>query len=224
MSHRHRTVERMFATDEGRRMRHSQKHRATVCSHHGVRVHLLRAWAGVMTVTLSTNVDPNTHQGFFAETFVASIAAAAGFDVSLPRVGKGIDLQVFTTGFNGTSGSRQITLQVKSWSTGKLSDDGCFHYPLSVSAYNYLCGDVHDTRHYLVLCVVPPSDADFAAASDQALTLRQAAYWLSLRDEQADETLNNDSTKTVLVPRTHLLTADTIRALVANQEAAAVVA
>jgi hypothetical protein len=181
-------------------------------------------WAGVMAAVLSTNVHPSAHQGFFAEAFVASIAAAAGFDVVLPRLGISIDLQVFTAGFNGTSGSRQIALQVKSWSTGKLSEDGNFHYPLEVPAYKYLCGTEHDARHYLVLCVVPPSAADYLAACDNALTLHHAAYWLSLRNEQADDALNDDSTKTVLVPRTHLLTADTIRALVANQETGAVVA
>jgi hypothetical protein len=172
---------------------------------------------------LSANINPNVHQGFFAETFVASIAAAAGFDVSLPRVGKGIDLQVFTTGFNGTSGSRQITLQVKSWSTGSLNADGSFHFPLEVSAFNYLCGNDHDTRHYLVLCVVPSTHPDYAFATDSDLQLRHAAYWLSLRDEQADFTLDDNSTKTVLVPRTHLLTSDTMRFLVANDEVSAVV-
>lgn len=82
------------------------------------------------------SINPNVHQGYFAESFVASIAAAAGLDIQLPRLGHGIDLGVFRPGPNGTSGSRQMNLQVKSWSTGTLNADGHFHYPLEVPAFN----------------------------------------------------------------------------------------
>jgi hypothetical protein len=164
----------------------------------------------------------NLHQGYFAEAFVASIAAAAGLDVQLPRLGRAIDLGVYSPGPNGTSSSRQITLQVKSWSTGRLSTDGHFHYPLEVPAFNYLAGNEHDVRHYLVLCVVPNNPVDYATASHQQLRLMQAAYWLSLRNEHPNANLNPDSTKTILVPQTQLLTTETMCALLNNREDLAV--
>lgn len=61
----------------------------------------------------------NLLQGYFAESLVASIAAGAGLDVLFPRLGAAIDLSVFKPGPRGTSSSRQIDLQVKSWSLAR---------------------------------------------------------------------------------------------------------
>ncbi|MCB9390231.1 MAG: DUF4365 domain-containing protein [Acidimicrobiia bacterium] len=172
---------------------------------------------------MALTIGANPHQGYHAEGMVAALAAAAGLDVQFPRLGHAIDLSVFKPGPNGTSGSRQITLQVKSWSTGSLHADGTFHYPLEVPAYNYLAGAGHDVRHYLVLAKVPVNGVDYADATPSRLKLRRALYWLSLRNETPDATLNPESTKTVLVPEKQLLTPDTLRHLVDNNEAQAVV-
>jgi len=168
-------------------------------------------------------INPNVHQGYFAEFLVASIAAAAGLDVHWPRLGHRVDLGVYLPGLNGTSGSKQITLQVKSWSKGRLGTDDHFRYRLDGAAFNYLAGNGHDVRHYLVLCVVPPQASDYANARPKRLRLKHAAYWLSLRDEEPDEHLLPASSKKVLVPAKHLLTTETIRALVDGREQEAVV-
>ena len=170
----------------------------------------------------SSAIDPNIYQGYYAEGLVASIATAAGLDVLFPRLGASIDLGVFKPGPRGTSGSKQITLQVKSWSTGTVHGDGHYHYPLEVDAFNYLTGDQHDVRHYLVLCIVPPSSTGYADVSTDRLRLHHAAYWLSLRHQAPDLTLPKHSTKTVLVPQTNLLTPTTLHALVDGNESAAV--
>jgi hypothetical protein len=174
-----------------------------------------------------SNVQPalleqNRHQGYFAEAFIASIAAAAGLDVFLPRLGDKADLQVYTPGPNGTSGSRQICVQVKSWSTGRLSPDGFFHYPLEVSAYNHLAGD-NDVRHYLALCMMPRQVHLYADAQHSRLNLKRAAYWLSLKGMEINRSLSETSTKVVHVPKRNLLTPETIRALVERDELSAVV-
>lgn len=165
----------------------------------------------------------NVHQGYFAEGLVASIAAAGGLDVALPRVAERIDLMVFRAGPNGTSGSRQINLQVKSWSTGTVNEDGHFHYPLKVPAFNYLASSDHDVRHYLVLCLVPRDPTLYADAQHDQLKLSNAAYWMSLRDHEPNPALPADSSKTVLVPRSQLLTVDTMNALVDGSDGEAVV-
>lgn len=177
----------------------------------------------VATSVPDATLEPKTHQGYFAEAFVASIAAAAGLDVFLPRLGHRVDLQVYSPGPLGTSSSRQIVLQVKSWSVGRLSEDDHFHYDLDVPAYNYLAGSGHDVRHYLVLAIVPRNPARYADAQPRRLLSRYAAYWLSLKDMEADNNLSPKSTKTVLVPRRNLITPLTIRALVERQEELAVV-
>ena len=169
-------------------------------------------------------LDANTLQGYFAEGLVASIATAAGLDVLFPRLGHSMDFQVFTPGPRGTSGSRQISLQVKSWSKASLNDDGSFHYPLEVPAYNFLAGTNHDIRHYLVLCIVPGDAADYADAQHSRLRLQRAAYWLSLKDVTPDYTLKPESRKTVNVPKVNLVTPTTLRALVEGNYHLAVVA
>ncbi|MGB7602746.1 MAG: DUF4365 domain-containing protein, partial [Candidatus Sulfotelmatobacter sp.] len=120
--------------------------------------------------------------------------------------------------------SRQISLQVKSWSTGQLNSDETFHYPLEVPAYNFLAGPGHDVRHFLILCIVPGAAADYATAVHSSLRLRTAAYWLSLKNEVPNSKLKNDSSKTVRVPQRNLLTPTTIRALVEGNDHLAVVA
>jgi hypothetical protein len=50
-----------------------------------------------------------------------------------------------------------------------------------------------------------------------------AAYWLSLKDLDPDLSLNNNSTKTVRVPKKHLLTPKTLRVLVEGNDHLAVV-
>jgi hypothetical protein len=172
---------------------------------------------------MALTIGSNPHQGYHAEGMLAALAASAGLDVQFPRLGHGIDMSIFKPGPNGTSGSRQITAQVKSWSTGTLHADQTFHYPLKVSAYNYLAGTGHDVRHYLVLCIAPPDGNDYADATAERLRLRQALYWYSLRHEVPDNSLDPESTKTVYVPRTQMLTPVTLRQLIDNNEHLAVV-
>ena len=130
---------------------------------------------------------------------------------------------MYRPGPNGTSASKQIDLQVKSWSKGALNADGFFHYPLEVPAFNNLANPDHDVRHYLVLCLVPGNSTDYANAGHERLQLNRAAYWLSLLDQQPDYSLDPKSRKVVLVPKSHLLTATTIRALVDGNESGAIV-
>jgi uncharacterized protein DUF4365 len=169
-------------------------------------------------------LHPNVEQGYFGEAFVTAIAASAGLDVCFPRLGHVLDFSVYRKGPKGTSGSKQMDLQVKSWANGQVSPDGNFHYPLKVSAFNGLAGTDHEVRHYLVLFVVPDDSAEYIDASHDRLVMHKAAYWLSLRDMEPDFTLNPESSRMVLVPKSHLLTPLTIRALVDGRENEAVVA
>jgi hypothetical protein len=115
-----------------------------------------------------------------------------------------------------------VVFQVKSWAGGTLKSDGTFHYPLEVNAYNTLAGE-WDTPHYLALCIVPNDASEYSDAKHPRLTLKHAVYWLSLKDEEPDESLNPKSKKVVKVPARNLLTVATVRALVEKREDLAVV-
>lgn len=168
-------------------------------------------------------LDKNRHQGYYGEIFVASIAAAAGYDVLIPYMGDHFDIQVTGRGPRGTSDGRQIGFQIKSWSTGALNRDGSFHYPLKVDAYNFLARR-NDVRHYLALCIVPKEVDSYTEARSRRLVHRHAAYWLSLLGrEQVEEGAGSDGTRTVHVPARNLITPATMRALLEDEEDQAVV-
>lgn len=172
---------------------------------------------------VTSELNPNVWQGYFGEAFVNAIAAASGLEVSIPRLGHVLDFSIYRPGPRGTSGSRQINLQVKSWADGDVADDDHFHYQLEVSAYNRLAGEGHDVRHYLALCIVPGDARTYLNASHEKAVMLKAAYWLSLRDKTPDPSLKSNSKKTVLVPREQLLTPETLAALVDANEPGAVV-
>jgi len=98
---------------------------------------------------MALTIGSKPHQGYYAEGMLAALAAAAGLDVQRPRLGHAIDISIFNPGPNGTSGSRQITVQVKSWSTRSLHTDRTFHYPLKCSAFNDLAY-LRDARGFAV--------------------------------------------------------------------------
>ena|ERR1022692_269373 len=184
------------------------------------------SWEGVAAVVAGDEgqgLNKNRHQGYYGEIFVASIAAAAGYDVLIPYMGDDFDIQVTGRGPKGTSNGRQIGFQIKSWSMGVLNLDGYFHYPLKVDAYNFLARK-NDVRHYLALCIVPKEIDDYTDARYRRLVHKYATYWLSLLGkEQVDEPVSADSTRTVYVPARNLITPTTMRALLENRENQAVV-
>ncbi len=169
-----------------------------------------------------TALDSNVHQGFFGESFVAVIAAAAGFDVDFPRLGHAIDFSISARGPKGTSRSRKIDVQVKTWAKPRYKGE-TLAYPLEVSAYNNMCGSDHDVRQYVVLCLVPEEYLQYADANHRRMRLQRSAYWFSLREQEPDFTLPEGSSKTIFVPTSQLLTVLTLQALVHGNEQAAVV-
>jgi len=115
--------------------------------------------------------------------------------------------------------SPRILVSVKSWRNPVLGADDAWHYKLKVSNHNFLANS-SDLRPYLFLALVPPDITDYSEASHACLLLRQAVYWLSFEDTEPVHSAPENE-KVVLVPRLHLLTADTLRALVVGDEAAA---
>lgn len=64
----------------------------------------------------------------------------------------------------------------------------------------------------LVVLVLPPDPPSWFHQTEDELTLRKAAYWLSLLSAPAVK----QDTATVYVPRAHLLTPDALRQLMLN--------
>jgi len=85
-------------------------------------------------------MELNNHQGWYGETFVAAIAAAAGFQVAVPYPDIGKDL-ILGRDHEEPELDVQIALQVKSRRVGEfaVSDTG-FKIALPVEQYKRLRG------------------------------------------------------------------------------------
>lgn len=156
-------------------------------------------------------LDPNQHQGFFGESFVRALAAAAGLTVAKPE--PDVTGEDFILTYKGElAGVRhpRSAVQVKSCIRDRVEHGrGAWKYPLRVEQFNQLAGADLNLTSFLVLVLVPRDAFWYATAEHGATTLRHSPYWVSLRDRQPIDP-QQQSTVTVDVPFENLLTGDAL--------------
>jgi hypothetical protein len=164
-------------------------------------------------------LDPKAHQGYYGECFVRALAASAGLVVSRP------DLDVmgedFTIGYPGRRGSLRhpkIDVQVKSWSN-PVGTHTVWRYRMRAHHYNELAGHQFYLPRYLFLVIVPADVEHYTQVEANSLRLHHAGYWASFATAARAE---NAQTITVDVPKSNLLTAESLRALLPTHLPAAV--
>ncbi|WP_405683943.1 DUF4365 domain-containing protein [Streptomyces sp. NBC_00057] len=152
-------------------------------------------------------MELNNHQGWYGETFVAAIAAAAGFQVAVPYPDIGKDL-ILGRDHEDPDLDVQIALQVKTRRVEEVAEtDTGFKITLSAAGYKRLRGK-RQVPAYLVMVLVPTDPAQYIRMDEEALVLRRCAYWVSL--EQRLPLQQGQKTVTVTVPRDNLLTVDAL--------------
>ena len=108
-----------------------------------------------------------------------------------------------------------IDLQLKStvnWSY----DNHSVVYDLSAEAYNKLVSRGPNSISYLlVLLCLPPKREDWLKGSEQELLARNCCYWQRLEGCR----INNKQSKRIRIPRSNLLTPESIIQLVENESA-----
>ncbi|MFI0978894.1 DUF4365 domain-containing protein [Streptomyces sp. NPDC021093] len=153
-------------------------------------------------------MEHNNHQGWYGETFVSAIAAAAGFQVAVPYPDIGKDL-ILGRDHADPELDVQIALQVKSRRVGEFTMAGDdFGISLPVEQYKRLRGR-RQVPCYLVMVVVPQDPGQYIRVEQQALTLYHSAYWLSL-EHHTMPVQQGRKYVTVSVPRDNLLTIDVL--------------
>jgi hypothetical protein len=83
-------------------------------------------------------------------------------------------------------------------------------FPLEIKNYNDLRHPDPLTPCILVVVVVPNDINEWLTHSESDLTLRRCGYWISLRGEPD---ISNSVSVTVNIPRTQVLTPDSLRAM-----------
>ncbi|MEU8344914.1 DUF4365 domain-containing protein [Spirillospora sp. NPDC048832] len=168
-------------------------------------------------------MDARNHQGGYGEAFVSTLAVAAGLRLAKPIPDMdGVDLCIWPDGVGARRGARApaINVQVKSGSAATETDT-TWGYRLEVPHFNFLAdgwATVYPT--FLFLVIVPKEWREYATAEHDGLLLRNAAYWHCLAGEDPIVDAKAGAKTTVHVPKSNLLTVDSLRALVEDPEKA----
>lgn len=145
-------------------------------------------------------MDQNQQKARFSLAYIESVASAAGFHVSEPRVDQdSVDGVLY-----GDFGQRpRIEFQAKATARDVVRGDR-IHFPLPVKNYNDLRVDSIIPR-ILIIMIMPTDIREWINQTDEELCLRHCAYWLSLRGQPSTR---NASSVTVHVPIVNMLGSD----------------
>ena len=150
-------------------------------------------------------LDQNNHQGWYGESFIQVLAAAAGLGATKKQPDcTGVDFQICATHLVADD-YPQVEVQVKSWSTPKGTDGYWTYRGLTEKRFNAIAGDSWRVPRLLFLVIVP-HDTEYADADERLLRLSHAAYWISLRHASKIPAPSCDRKVQISVPKRNLLT------------------
>jgi len=146
----------------------------------------------------------------FSRAYILAIAAAAGINVYQ----LGVDDDSVDIGFATDKVAQRPRLEAQlKCSAVAREDKKSFQFDLRIKNYQELRVDSVIPR-ILILVVVPAELGDWMTLTTRQLTLKKAAYWVSLRE--APETTNTASV-TVSIPKKQLFDVETLRKLLKEQ-------
>ena len=104
-------------------------------------------------------------------------------------------------------------VQLKATMREAVEQNGRFSYNLRMKNYNDLRSESTIAPQLLVVLFLPDDAALWLSHSDEGLISRKCAYWLSLRGAPDS---NNDSLQSVYIPKTNLLSVESLTELMAR--------
>jgi hypothetical protein len=159
-------------------------------------------------------MDLNARQEQFANAFLVTVAAVAGFTAAKPLVDN--------DSIDWTVSSRlprrpKIDIQMKSRRIDDADNDNIIRYDLNRKNYDDLILKNLFTPRLLVLVLVPSDIEGWLDLTPDQLVLRRCAYWISLAGHPPS---NNKTMVRVDVPRSNILDVASLEALMqrANDE------
>ena len=145
---------------------------------------------------------------------VASHAGMSCVSATRHEDNNGIDATLTAWGpFKGGGYLTEVSMkiQLKATVTEPYDDGENLSYFLNgVNRYNDLRSETLSTARLLVVLFLPSDVSQWLEHSDEQLSLRKCAYWVSLRG--APET-NNESGATVKIPKKQVFNAETLTGL-----------
>ena len=125
----------------------------------------------------------NQRQEALSRAYVQAVAAQAGLSHTPRATDYGIDLSLYAVARRGrryVETGMVLDVQVKSTTRGG-TEPGAVVYDLDVKSYDDLREPAAHNPRLLVPVVLPPDPADWLTQTEEALTIRRCAYWLSLQ-------------------------------------------
>jgi hypothetical protein len=111
---------------------------------------------------------------------------------------------------NSVLGSFEAHLQLKATYQPLREVEGRWSFSLPLHQYNRLRAAHIQNPRILVVMQLPPNPEDWLRHSEESLVAKQCAYWVSLRGAPPSD---NEKEQTIYVPRLHLLSPDSLTAL-----------
>ncbi|WP_433593555.1 DUF4365 domain-containing protein [Nocardia sp. CA-145437] len=165
-------------------------------------------------------LDARNHQGKFGADYIRVLASAAGLIWSQDDVDlDGVDLCLKAPGRTPRGFSPRIEVQVKTVAKLQVRHGSIDFDNLDQSQYNKLAGQDFTVPRYLFLVHVPVQSSEYADLYTSGLLLRHIGYWLSLDDHEPLTTSDRRRKVRVKIPVGNILTAASLRALVASSSA-----
>lgn len=158
-------------------------------------------------------LDKNNHQGWYGESFIRALAAAAGLQATgVTPDCTGVDFMISSP--HQIDGDFPVIMaQVKSWSVPVERPGGWRYDRLTQKRFNALAGGNRRIPRYLFVVIVPSDNTRYACASDKVLGLSHAAYWISLADHEQVQDAACERQVPIIIPRENLLTVKRLVAL-----------
>lgn len=154
-------------------------------------------------------MELNQRKELLSKAYVRAVAAVAGCSTDQPESDyDSVDLHLRARGVSGPVLFPELNIQLKSTSRNVL-DDNCVRYPLPVKNYNDLRVNSQVPR-ILVVVLLPENIADWLYQSEDEMTMRYCAYWVSLRGMPKT---GNIKTVTVELPRTNIFAVKELQAM-----------
>jgi hypothetical protein len=142
----------------------------------------------------------NQRQEALSRAYVQAIAAQAGLSHTPRATDYGIDLSLYVVARRGSryvETGMVLDVQVKSTTRAGI-EPGAVVYDLDVKSYDDLRDPAAHNPRILVLVVFPRNSAEWLAQTEEGLTIRRCAYWLSL---QGREPTRRGRTVRLRIPR-----------------------
>ncbi len=149
--------------------------------------------------------------------YLHAVASHAGYLCRVATTAEdkeGIDAVVTAHGLFAGTWRTQVTINIQLKATIKAPvDDGTHlsYFVQGIRRYDELRRDHREPVRILVVLFLPPQHPDWLTCSEEQLVLKRCAYWASIRNAPAAD---NDSGKTVKVPKNQLLNPENLKALV----------